>query len=350
MSDAVNELGGLGSGIMSGLGSAASGIGSAIGGIPSDIMGMFGSPQGAGATASPTGPGGNVGTISAGGSTGTGAAAMPAAPAVPSSAGSLASANPADINVSAPPTASVAPVNADLASVMSGQTPLSGIVGSETGLPAASGQVSPVSASVDNLSPMNVAKGMTPTVQANPDVTPAASFAQQLMTPQGLMKAAGVGLPLFQMIQASQPSTAEKALKAQLGKDQQQSTLEQNQYNAAESGQIPQALKAASDLALQQKIAGIKQNYASAGLSGSSAEATDVANATIQQQAQDFQQAQQLAQSALSAYGTDMGQTTSLLGQILNAETAQGTEVGTAMADLLAAIGGTQRPKTPTVH
>ena len=341
MSDAVNELGGLGSGIMSGLGSAASGIGSAIGGIPSDIMGMFGSPQGAGATASPTGPGGNVGTISAGGSTGTGAAAMPAAPAVPSSAGSLASANPADINSMVSGSASVAPVNADLASVMSGQNPLSS--------PEFPG-VTPVSGTVDNLSPMNVAKGMTPTVQANPNVTPAASFAQQLMTPQGLMKAAGVGLPLFQMIQASQPSTAEKALKAQLGKDQQQATLEQNQYNAAESGQIPQALKAASDLALQQKIAGIKQNYASAGLSGSSAEATDVANATIQQQAQDFQQAQQLAQSALSAYGTDMGQTTSLLGQILNAETAQGTEVGTAMADLLAAIGGTQRPQTPTVH
>ena len=341
MSDAVNELGGLGSGIMSGLGSAASGIGSAIGGIPSDIMGMFGSPQGAGATASPTGPGGNVGTISAGGSTGTGAAAMPAAPAVPSSAGSLASANPADINSMVSGSASVAPVNADLASVMSGQNPLSS--------PEFPG-VTPVSGTVDNLSPMNVAKGMTPTVQANPNVTPAASFAQQLMTPQGLMKAAGVGLPLFQMIQASQPSTAEKALKAQLGKDQQQATLEQNQYNAAESGQIPQALKAASDLALQQLIAGIKQNYASAGLSGSSAEATDVANATIQQQAQDFQQAQQLAQSALSAYGTDMGQTTSLLGQILNAETAQGTEVGTAMADLLAAIGGTQRPKTPTVH
>ena len=345
MSDAVNELGGLGSGIMSGLGSAASGIGSAIGGIPSDIMGMFGSPQGAGATGAPTGPGGNVGTISAGGSTGTGAAAMPAAPAVPSSAGSLASANPADINSMGSGSASVAPVNADLASVMSGQNPLSS--------PEFPG-VTPVSGTVDNLSPMNVAKGMTPTVQANPSVTapsnPVASFAQQLMTPQGLAKAASVGFPLFQMFQASQPSTAEKALKAQLGKDQQQATLEQNQYNAAESGQIPQALKAASDLALQQKIAGIKQNYASAGLSGSSAEATDVANATIQQQAQDFQQAQQLAQSALSAYGTDMGQTTSLLGQILNAETAQGTEVGTAMADLLAAIGGTQRPKTPTVH
>ena len=98
---------------------------------------------------------------------------------------------------------------------------------------------------------------------------------------------------------------------------------------------------AALNQAKQAAQAQVRAKYAGMGLSGSSAEAQDLANVEQSSVAQQFQIGQQMAQTGLSELNTSQSQEGSLYEALLKEGTAQGTQLGDILAKFAgAAVGG----------
>lgn len=111
-------------------------------------------------------------------------------------------------------------------------------------------------------------------------------------------------------------------------------------------GKLPEGAQASIDMNTKANIAAIKSKYAGMGMSGSTAEAQDIATAKQSALAQSFAVSQQLAQEGLSALTTTPyagsvtqlgGDTATLLEELLRDETNQGSALGTALANFAAA-------------
>jgi hypothetical protein len=103
-----------------------------------------------------------------------------------------------------------------------------------------------------------------------------------------------------------------------------------------QSGTLPAGLQAGLNQQLNSAIAAIKSRYASMGLSGSSAEQQDIANAQAQAQAASAQQAEQL----LSVGINETGMSSQLYNDIIKNQVANDTGLSSAIANFAAAAGG----------
>jgi hypothetical protein len=134
------------------------------------------------------------------------------------------------------------------------------------------------------------------------------------------------------------PSSAEKNLQALAGEAHSQLGANQNLANAALQGNLPGGAMVALQQALESAKATIRSNFAAMGLSGSSQEASALANAEASSIAEQFQIGQQIAQTGLSQVSADMNLSDDLYSQILNADTARGSAVGTSIANFMKAV------------
>lgn len=125
---------------------------------------------------------------------------------------------------------------------------------------------------------------------------------------------------------------------------QEQALLAQEQpgLNAAnsligseQSGVLPPGAQASVQSALQADIANIKSRYASLGMSGSSAEQQDIANAQQQSVANQFALANQATQTGLSALGLNQNVYQTLVTDQLNRQ----QQLQNAFSGLFSAIG-----------
>lgn len=267
MGGAVNSflggIGQIGGDVMSGdFGGALGHIGSDLAGAPGWIgsqLGGLGNMFGGGATGQPT-PGTPNATIPslsqsvpnvAGGGSGSGA-----------SAGSIAS----DMNFG----------------------------GSSSSLEQALGN--PMQGAMGTLAGLN-----TPEVTFGggvPQVAGAAPAATGNTWSRSIIPALGLAKGVYEM---NQPLPNQRALEAMA---QQNSTLGHTlSQNALQEmqGQLPGGAEAGIQQALQAAQAQIRSTYASMGLTGSTMESQDLANASTQAEAQRFSIGQQMAQTGLAA-------------------------------------------------
>lgn len=271
--------------------------------------------------------GGDLGTA-LGGATATGASDLGALGAVPASA--LAATTPSDLSaaLSAAPVAATsglpsadallaAPSGAasgiDItaaAPTVSGGSMLSNLLGTGGSAALTSGPQT----SQDLLS------GITGFTQAHPIMTAGAGLlASQALSPE--------------LANLQGPTSAEQQLLANA----------QPAINAANAlipdeatGTLPPGAQASVTNALNADIASIQSRYASLGMSGSSAEAQDIANAQNQAAALQFSLAQQATTTGLTA----LGLTNSVYTQLLQDQLTRQQDLQNAFANFAAAVGG----------
>ncbi len=102
------------------------------------------------------------------------------------------------------------------------------------------------------------------------------------------------------------------------------------------NGTLPPGAQAGIDQATKAAQAATRSKYASAGMSGSSAETQDLNNITEQAQAQTFQEANSLLQDGLNATSTS-GQ---LYADLMNFDSQESAQTGQAIASLAGALDG----------
>lgn len=361
----MDSIGSALSGIGSTVGSAASSIGSGIEGIGSSLGGALG--LGAPSAVADLGPSVAASTPLLSGALDTTLPNLNIGAGIADAGGALGQAvsqtAPAALSAAAPSLlngasgASISPLSASSAA---------------SALPSDAGGFDPTQFSSKATLGGDLSSSLTPTVQAATKAAPAAAGGIS-----GLLKTAAPllqgGVLLNALGQAGRSGKEASATQAQIqqleqqqagqqaataGQVQQQNqTALQQQQNALQTqgniqaavtpglltelqGKLPAGAQATVDAATNAEIASIKSQYASRGLTGSSAEAQDIASAQMRGVQNSFAIAQQLAQSGLSALTTtpsagsvtQLGEgTASLLEQLLNSETAQGTQLGQAI-------------------
>ena len=138
--------------------------------------------------------------------------------------------------------------------------------------------------------------------------------------------------PLLQKITGSGLTSQEKAMLANV----QPGISAANQLVGSEaSGVLPPGAEASVDQALQGDIANIKSRYASMGLSGSSAEQQDIANATQTAAGQKFGLSQQATQTGLNA----LGLTSNVYGTLVSDQLTRQQQLQNAFAGFFNALG-----------
>lgn len=138
--------------------------------------------------------------------------------------------------------------------------------------------------------------------------------------------------PLLQNITGSGLTSQEKALLA----NAQPAINAANQLVGSEaSGVLPPGQEAGVDQALQSDIANIKARYASMGMSGSSAEQQDIANAQQSAVAQRAQLAQQATTTGLNA----LQLTDSVYQTLVTDQLNRQQELSNAFANFFSSVG-----------
>lgn len=151
--------------------------------------------------------------------------------------------------------------------------------------------------------------------------------------PGAAISAAGLGLDV---LKGSKTSGAEKNIQAEASQLGQQG----NQLEGyLQSGSLPPGLQAGINQASESAKATIRSQYASRGMSGSSAEQQDLAAVDQRAQAQGAQMAMQLLNTGIS----ETGMASQLYTQLLNQATARDQQLGSAISNFAqAAAGGGQ--------
>lgn len=145
-----------------------------------------------------------------------------------------------------------------------------------------------------------------------------------------LAAAGGIGLDA---LKGNKQSGAEKNITAQAG---QESAQGQQLENYLQTGTLPAGMQAGVNQNLQSTIASIKSRYASMGMSGSSAEAQDIANAQSQAQAASAQMQEQLLSTGIQ----ETGMSSQLYSELLKNSMANDTNLSNAIASFAAAASG----------
>lgn len=145
-----------------------------------------------------------------------------------------------------------------------------------------------------------------------------------------LIAAGGIGLDA---LKGNKQSGAEKNIEAQAGQLGAQGTQLQNYL---QTGTLPAGEQAGVNQALQSAIASIKSRYASMGMSGSSAEQQDIANATQQAQAATAQMQEQLLSTGIN----ETGMSSQLYSELLKSLMANDSSLSGAIANFASAAAG----------
>jgi hypothetical protein len=370
---------GFGGDVVKGVGDVGGAIGKEAMALPGQIEGLFGmgqnNPTGVGASGNP------ISNAAAGAVNGTTGAVGPAAMSAGGSAGTVASAAPSDLNFLPqgynPDGTNLTGVTPGMeAAVMQpGAAPSMGGIGQGAGStatpivdPSATGNYmgnlgrSPADTAALGGQPDAVAQALAhlggPAAGAAPatagGANPFAGFGKQLdatkpnalqsllhtLTQPDMLKMELPGA-LFGLnaINAMQPSAQEKAMKAELANAQRLRTGEQNLLTSEQNGYLPSALQQGIDLREQQAEAAVRQRYDQAGMSGSTAEAADIAAAKTDAALQTFQEAQSLIGQTgqlLGGYNSEVGQ---YLSSLFAAESARDAALRQSITGFLSAAG-----------
>ena len=312
------------------------------------LEGLFGMNKGAGATGAATGP--------------TGASMTNVVPSVEKAAGAVsaapgasavASADPAALNFNFDPTkfAQSSGVGSDCVPMGVAPTQAASI-GAPATAAAATPAVAPTAAAApvadefashmlnanagaQSADPMMAKLGLqSPFAAAAPTAGGVQGLVNNLMSPGVLKYAIPAGLAGLDIANATKSPPGVKAMQQELARAQGEKSMLGARTAAEQAGQLPQAAQDTVDRAVQQNIAAIKQRYAAAGMSGSSAEQADIANAQAQGLQESFALGQSMAQQGLAQVTQDQGTINTLLAQILNAQSAQDTELGNTLSEL----------------
>ena len=310
------DLGGVGGDLSKFAGTVAGLPGQAVGGIE-NLFGMGQQPP-----TSVTAGGAPTTNVGAGAANGGVGAVGPSAVSAGTSAAGAASADPSLLNIASnqPP-----PVDSALAGVANDGAGAAGTL--------APGQPVVGAAGVDPL------KQATAAAAAKPN-DPLGNLVKTITSPNALKYEVPGLLYGASAINAMQPTSAEKAIKAELANAKGQQTLAQNQYNAEQSGIVPQALQQGMDLKEAQAEAAVRQRYAQMGMSGSSAEAADIAAAKTDAALQVFQEAQTMAQQTAQLLGGYDTEVSNYLTSLFNSETSRDSALRNALTGFFAATSG----------
>lgn len=137
----------------------------------------------------------------------------------------------------------------------------------------------------------------------------------------------------FDAVKGNQALKGENNLKAIAGQEQAQGALMENYL---QTGTLPPGLQAGLDQASQAAEASIKAQYAARGMSGSSAEAQDLANLQGTVSGQGAQMALQLLQSGIN----ETGMASTLYSQIMNSALERDKNLGSAISSFASAAAG----------
>ena len=342
LSGVMGQAQNLGGEALKGIGDIGGAIGKEAMALPGQIGDLFGggkqAPTGITAGGDPTV---NLGAASPNGT--PGAIGASAASAMPGAA-TAASADPASLNAPPPIDAALAGLANNGAGPAGSVTPPS-MDALQQGLAAASADPmaariasgSPAASSGDPMADRLGPPGAFSAQGAPPNAIK--SLIHTLTQPEMLKMELPGALYGLNAINAMQPSGVEKTMKAQLANAEGQQSLTQRQLAAEQSGQLPQQIQQAVDLKAKQAEAAIRQRYAQAGMSGSAAEAADIANAQAEAQVQAFQEAQAMVgQTAqiLGGYDTEVSQ---YLSNLFTTESARDAALRQSITGFLSAAG-----------
>lgn len=148
--------------------------------------------------------------------------------------------------------------------------------------------------------------------------------------PGAAIAAGGLGLDA---LKGNKQSGAEKNLEAQAG---QLNSQGQQLENYLQTGTLPAGEQAGVNQALQSVIASIKSKYASMGMSGSSAEQQDIANAQSQAQSQAAQMQEQLLSTGIS----ETGMSSQLYQELMKNSIANDSNLSNSISNFASAAAG----------
>lgn len=143
---------------------------------------------------------------------------------------------------------------------------------------------------------------------------------------------AGAGLGK-DILTANTPLPGENQLKTQAN---QLNTLGQQNEGYLASGTLPPGVQSGITSATQSAIAAIKSRYASMGMSGSSAEQQDIANATQQAQTQGAN----IAMSLLNQGVSETGMSSQIYQELMKNAMTTDQNFSSAFTNLASAVGG----------
>lgn len=144
--------------------------------------------------------------------------------------------------------------------------------------------------------------------------------------------ASGIGLGL-DALKGQQPLPGEKALSNIAGQEAAQGNQLQSYLD---SGALPPGLQQSINQATEAAKATIRSQYASRGMSGSSAEQQDLAAVDSRSQAQGAQMAMQLLQTGIN----ETGMASQLYQAILNESMQKDKDLGSAISSFASAAAG----------
>jgi hypothetical protein len=184
------------------------------------------------------------------------------------------------------------------------------------------------------------ATGFTPAANLSPTLAQPwyAQAGQQmgdfLKTPQGMLTAGAFGMDLLKGNQTYPAQNQLEKMAGQMGP--------QGQYlqNMALSGQLPPGLQTAVDAAREAAISTVKSQMAARGMSGSSAEATEIQNAVNESQGQTQQMALQLFNSGMN----ESGMAADLYAQLLQTQMEQDKDMSDGLGQLVSAVAKFGQP------
>lgn len=140
------------------------------------------------------------------------------------------------------------------------------------------------------------------------------------------------GMLAYQIWRGSQPMEGLGDLRGLAGASGANAAAMQEMSMNAMNGRLPGSAQSAVDQALRAAQATIRSRYASLGMTGSTPEAQDLAGAEMNAVAMRFQIGQQMAQTGLQSMAGSNDLASRIYAAILQAETAQGSELGDALA------------------
>jgi hypothetical protein len=149
---------------------------------------------------------------------------------------------------------------------------------------------------------------------------------------QALKDILGAGVLGVDIARGSQTPPEVKQLQSMAGTDAATAKSFLAQAQGEGQGVLPAGAQALVQNNLDAQIAAIKNRYSQLHMSGSTAETQDINAAKSAALAQTFEIGNTLAQQGLNESNAASGQQDALLQAILAAETAQGTQLGDALA------------------
>lgn len=348
------ERGGIGGALTGGgIGLAGSALGGTIGTTAADVLGgaaggalggkltggspLTGAVEGgiSGGIASALSPSTSSAAPAAGGP-GAGAAGAAAPSGIPTDLGDVTQSFPSDPNNLPSLTGSSATSSPNVGTGTTGTQSLpGGLNGGNLGsqiTQAAGGQSFPADPSNLPSLASTATPSAPPSSVENFLSKPGAGTAFDVVkaNPGAAISAAGIGLDA---LKGNQQSGAEKNLEAQAGQLAGQGVQLENYL---QSGSLPPGLQSGINQASESAKATIRSQYASRGMSGSSAEQQELAAVDQRAQAQASEMAMQLLQTGISETGMASG----LYEKLLANQTANDASLGSAISNFASAAAG----------